>query len=69
MISVNEIEKSIIIPNPRGRWCIVRKWSSGFKENQIFTSDNFPDAIKGKFIGLTQTLSRKVYPTYVLSFT
>ena len=66
MISVNEIEQSIIIPNPIGRWCIVRKWSSGFKENQIFTSDNFPDEIEGKFIGLARTLSRKVYPTYVL---
>ena len=64
-ISVNEIEQSIIIPNPQGRSYTVRKFESGFKK-QVFTSKDFPDEIEGKFIGLARTLNGNIYPTYVL---
>lgn len=62
--SVYELEQKIIIENPGGRVCRINPGQSGWKEEQVFTSEDFPEKITGV---LLKEASKKVgKPVYCL---
>lgn len=66
-IALNEIEQELVIPNPGGRICEIPAKQSGWKDEQVFTSDVFPDNIVGIHL---EELTKKVgHPVYCLEGT
>ena len=68
-ITLQGAKGSINIPNPGGRSLIIRSIDSGYENNQVFTSEVFPEKIKGKFLGLVETMKGIAHPAYVLNVT
>lgn len=64
-IRFEDIEKEIILNNPKGREIAISKESSGWCGIQTFTSQDFPDEILYKFIGLVRFPDGNIYPKYI----
>ena len=65
VITTDEVQKNIVIPNTGGWTYIAKKENTGYDEDQVFTSEVFPKEISGIFIGFTE-IDSKIYPVYVL---
>ena len=68
-ITLKEAKKAIIVPNPGERSLMIRSIDSGYENNQVFTSEVFPEKIKGNFLGLVETMKGIAHPAYVLNVT
>ena len=53
-ITLDEIEPTIMVPNPGDREYIVHPEISGFDKEQVITSSFFEKQIYAKYIGLTE---------------
>ena len=53
-ITLDEIEPTIMVPNPGDREYIVHPEISGFDKEQVITSSFFEKQISAKYIGLTE---------------
>ena len=64
LLELDEISPEIVIINPGDRSCSIPSNQSGWKKDQVFTSENFPD----KIIGIhAKELSKKIeHPVYCL---
>lgn len=64
VLSLDELEQEIEIPNPGGRSCRIPSRQSGWKDEQFFTSDMFPNRIVGM---LQEELTKKLgHPAFCL---
>ena len=64
VLSLDELEQEIEIPNPGGRSCRITSRQSGWKDEQLFTSDMFPNRIVGM---LQEELTKKLgHPAFCL---
>lgn len=68
VITTDEVQKNIVIPNMEGRKYIAKKEDTGYDEDQVFTSEIFPKENPGKLIGFTE-IESKIHPVYVLDVT
>ena len=68
-ITLKEAKKSIVVPNPGERSLMIRSIDSGYENNQVFSSEVFPEKIKGNFLGLVETMKGIAHPAYVLNVT
>ena len=64
-ITVSELPRVIIVPNPRDRKVVITPEESGIDKEQVFTSDCLPDKIPYKFLGMVQYPDGSYYPKYV----
>lgn len=63
-LALDELEQEIEVPNPGGRICKIPSNQSGWKEEQVFTSDVFPNRIVGM---LQKELTKKLgHPAFCL---
>lgn len=62
LLALDEIADYIKIQNPQGRKYVVSKEKSGWKDEQVFTSDIFPDLIEGVHVKeLTEKIGHPVF--------
>ena len=54
IIRLDEVPKTIILPNPGGRELLITPEESGVEEEQVFTSEDLPDEIPYEFLGLVK---------------
>ena len=65
-ITVSELPREIIVPNPRDRKVVITPEESGIGKEQVFTSDCLPDEIPYRLIGAVRyPRSIRYYPRYV----
>lgn len=69
MITLDEIEPTIMIRNPGNRSYTVTSERSGCEEPQTFTSEVYPEEIEAKNIGLTKFPDGRIHPVYMLEVT
>ena len=63
-IRLEEVPKTIILPNPGGRELVITPEESGMKEEQVFTSEDLPDEIPYELLGLVKFPDGSIYPKY-----
>ena len=64
LLALDEIADYIKIQNPQGRKYVVSKEKSGWKDEQVFTSDIFPDLIEDVHV---KELTKKIgHPVFCL---
>lgn len=64
ILALDEVEQEIEIPNPGGRVCAISSKQSGWKDEQVFTSELFPKIIVGT---LQKRLTKKLgHPVFCL---
>ena len=65
-ITVSELPRVIIVPNPRDRKVVITPEESGIDKEQVFTSDCLPDEIPYRLIwAVRYPRSIRYYPRYV----
>ncbi len=64
IIRLDEVPKTIILPNPGGRELLITPEESGVEEEQVFTSEDLPDEIPYEFLGLVKLPEGCIYPKY-----
>lgn len=67
VILENEVPEEILVPNPilDRRKVVITPEVSGFKEEQVFTSDCLPNEIPYKLLGIVEYPDGSYYPKYV----
>ena len=63
-IRLEEVPKTIILPNPGGRELVITPEESGVEEEQVFTSEDLPDEIPYELLGLVKFPDGSIYPKY-----
>ena len=63
-IRLEEVPKTIILPNPGGRELVITPEESGMKEEQVFTSEDLPHEIPYELLGLVKFPDGSIYPKY-----
>ena len=64
IIRLDEVPKTIILPNPGGRDLVITPEESGVEEEQVFTSEDLPDKIPYELLGLVKFPDGSIYPKY-----
>lgn len=69
IIGFEEVKRNIVLPNPGGRKIVIKPEESGWKKEQVFTSDDLPDEIPYKLLGFVKFPDGNIHPKYVASVT
>ena len=64
IIRLDEVPKTIILPNPGGRELVITPEESGVEGEQVFTSEDLPDEIPYELLGLVKFPDGSIYPKY-----
>ena len=64
-VRFEDIEKEILVKSPKKREISISKESSGWIGVQTFRSEDLPDEILYKFIGLVKFPNGNIYPKYI----
>ena len=63
ILALEEIEQEMVFSNPGGRICRISSEQSGWKDEQVFTSEMFPNRVKGI---LLEKLTKKLrHPAFL----
>lgn len=64
IIRLDEVPKTIYIPTPIGRKLVITSEESGVSEEQVFTSEDLPNAIPYELLGLVKFPDGNIHPKY-----
>lgn len=64
IITIDEIEHEILVPNPGGRKVLISPTETGYEDAQLIISECLPAQIPYEFIGLVEFPDGSVYPKY-----
>ena len=63
-IRLDELPKTIVLPNPGGRELVITPEESGVSKEQVFTSEDLPHEIPYELLGLVKFPDGNIYPKY-----
>lgn len=65
LITLREVQETIMVQNPGKRSFIVRTRDSGYNKIQVFTSSILPEKIPFEYIGLAKLEDGSIHPAYM----
>ena len=65
VMSEKELPQTILVPNPGNRRVVITPEESGYDEEQVFTSKDFPNEIPYKILERRKSSEESFYPRYM----